>query len=244
MNTSTIAAKPAAPSLIAGFDMSCQQSEITLKLPSATALGGSSLAASDAAPLAIVLSAPGGYGAVQADWSSVADASRPRVRYANLTTTAGPVTLTSYLAGAKGLSISTTEGAISLTNVDAVCDPHDIGGSTGGVRAAATVGSVVVSGLTSLDCDVRLASEQAMVSLTGGSIINTLGGGKAYLSNNLGVTTFGSVFAQVRGPCLAATEWLWTPLRSTNAGHHNRDGYRGCPVDERHCCRVAQDSDE
>ena len=198
-NTSTLSAAPAAPSLVAGFDMSCQQSDLAISLPPAGVVGGNSLAASNAAPLALVLAAPGGYGAIQADWSGVAAAARPRVRYSSVTTSAGPVALTGYQVGAKGLAVSTSEGAITLTGVDAVCDPADVGGAVGGVRATAAVGSVVVAGLTSLDCDVVLSSQQAAVSLSGGPIGNSLGGGMAYLQNSLGVTTFSNVVAQARG---------------------------------------------
>ena len=182
-NTSSVTAFPAPPSLVAGFDMSCQQSDLRLSLPHAGLVGGNTLAASNAIPLAIVLAASGGYGEVAVDWSSVAPAARPRVRFSNLSTTAGPITLTNFLVGAKGLIATSSDGAISLKSVDAQCDATDIGGLVGGLRVSSSVGSVVANGLSSVDCDVRLSSQQAAVSLIGGAISNTLGGGMAFLSN-------------------------------------------------------------
>lgn len=203
-NITSIVAVPAAPTLVAGFDMSCQQSDLTLNLPSAAIVGGNSLVASNAVALALSLTASGGYGAVQIDWSSIDLALRPRIRSSQFSTSAGPVLISGYLAGAKGLTVSTSEGAIFMSNVDAVCDAVDVGGASGGMRASATVGSVSVTGLTSIDCDVRLSSQQSTVSLIGSTVANTLRGGTVYLNNRLGTTVFNHNVAQVSGSWLGS----------------------------------------
>jgi hypothetical protein len=196
INVTSMSASPAPPTVVLGFDLSCQQSDVTLTLPSAAMSRGNALASPNLSPLVVNLSASGGYGAVMVDWSMYSWLIRPRLRYAQFSTTAGPVDLTGLFIGAKGLVVRTTEGAITAADCDAVCDASDAGGASGGVRLSSTVGSVSVTGLSSSNCDVVLASQQAMVSFSSSVVTNALGGGSVFLSNDLGVTAFDSLVAQ------------------------------------------------
>jgi len=171
-----ISAVPVGPTALLGYDVSCQAAELSAALPSAAAAnGGNSLAASLASGFVASLSAAGPANGVAVDWSATPAALRPRLLRLDLATGDGDLTVAGALVGAKGLAATSAGGAISVSALDAQCDPADLGSTTaGGVRIATATGSVAFSASAASGCDVLVQADAAPAAV---SDVAVLGGG-------------------------------------------------------------------
>lgn len=165
---------------ILGYDISCQNTDMSVRVPTAalyTSGGGNSRADGDAYPFAVSMVSTRGSSGIDIDWSAVPYPQRLRIRYMSLLTSVGSINVDSVLVGSAGLAATTTLGELSLVNSEARCDPGDIGTGRGGIALATEKGSLTVRGLNALDCDVTLSVTQSLANVDGSLVTNSLGGG-------------------------------------------------------------------
>ena len=195
-----IDAVEAAKTTYLGYDVACQHADLTVVVPRAavyTGGAGNSRVAGDAAPLALLLAAQRGSAGIDLDMSHVAAANRPRIRSIEATTTAGAIGFTSLLLGSAGVTASTTLGEIALTDVAAECDPASVGSGVGGLALRTTKGTLSLLRTTTLNCDVTLTVTQALASVDGSTITNTLGGGTLAMVGTQGMMQVSNTAADV-----------------------------------------------
>jgi hypothetical protein len=158
-----VTALPGGPSNYFGVDISCQSSDLVLSLPSATLLGGNSYNNDDALKQHVLsLNTAGPDTSISVDFSSFATSHRPRLLRADLKSVNGEINLKSVLIGAKGLSSISTGGQMNFNDLDVQCDPADLGDvAVGGISLLSSSGTIKVSTVRVVDCDVRIQTGAA-----------------------------------------------------------------------------------
>jgi hypothetical protein len=191
----SVATFPAAPTRYLDYDVSCQASVLTLTLPPASVLGGNSFEVSAALPYAVALATGTDTTAIEIDWTGVAVAERPRLYRLDLSSDAAHMDVRGLLLGGKGLLALSSSGKVDVADLDARCDPADLGAETGGLRLATSKGSVTLARASVRDCDVYLRGAEAPAAVADVRIANALGGGRLVMEGTTGTLSATSTSA-------------------------------------------------
>jgi hypothetical protein len=168
-----------AKTLIIGYDIACQNSELNVIVPTAgvyTSGLGNTREAGDTYPMAMQLRSEEGSAGIEIDFTPVAYADRPRIRALDLATTVGTISVQAALLGSTGVFATSTLGEITIEDVEARCASSELGSGHAGVNITSDKGSINLMGLNSLDCDVALSVNEALSQVVRANIRNTLGG--------------------------------------------------------------------
>lgn len=192
VQASVVTALPADGTRYLNFDVSCQDSQLTVTLPPATVLGGNGYQVSFGYPYVLWLTTAGDQTPIDIDLTAVPFPMRPRLYRLDMVTGAATIDAGGLVIGAKGVAATTNTGDITLDSLDAQCDPGDLGSNNGGVRMQTAFGGVSVTNAVVRDCEVMISGGAARCEVVDSSIANALG------SSQLTMEAGGGVLAVTR----------------------------------------------
>eukprot|EP01138_Halocafeteria_seosinensis_P010811 gb/GECG01011041.1/.p1 GENE.gb/GECG01011041.1/~~gb/GECG01011041.1/.p1 ORF type:complete len:842 (+),score=105.37 gb/GECG01011041.1/:1-2526(+) len=176
MNSHGLEMEPAEPTLVLGFDISCQSAETTIHVPAASIYGGNSHEDSMSTP-GLLTTGKGRRAGVDIDLTSTDFSSRPRFNRVRAETEGGIIEFKGLVTGSNGLQAKTEAGQILIEQMDASCDPNKLGSDDGNVRFTTETGAVTAENCKLWNCDMHATTDYSLILVTDVQLHTKNGGG-------------------------------------------------------------------